>query len=219
MPGVSSPTGISCATIPDPSSDLTAWTNSFQNIQCYDTLKVNAILKEIDGETHNGGSARVPTIFGMNFQAVSVGQKLIEGSTATGGYTDAQGTPTASLLSEIQFVDDSIGEMISELKDRGHYDSTLIIITAKHGQSPIDPNRYQAVPGKTNNGESPATLIASLLPFSESPANPTGIGSTEDDVSLLWLANSANTQTAVDMIEANASKVGLGQIYYGPALG
>jgi hypothetical protein len=61
-------------------------------------------------------------------------------------------------------------------------------------------------------------LIASLLPFSESPLNPTGIGSTEDDVSLLWLANSANTQTAVNVIEANAAKVGLGQIYYGPAL-
>lgn len=218
LPGVTTPTGISCSTIPDPTSDITAWTNSFQNIQCYDQLKVNAILKEIDGETHDGASARVPTIFGMNFQAVSVGQKLIEAGVATGGYTDAQGTPTASLLEEIKFVDDSIRAMISELKDRGHYDSTLIIITAKHGQSPIDPNRYQAVPGKTNNGESPATLIASLLPFSESPLNPTGIGSTEDDVSLLWLANSANTQTAVNVIEANAAKVGLGQIYYGPAL-
>jgi len=35
----------------------------------------------------------VPTIFGMNFQAVSVGQKLIEGGVK-GGYTDAEGTPT-----------------------------------------------------------------------------------------------------------------------------
>ncbi len=219
LPGVTTPTGISCSTVPDPTADLTAWTNSFQNIQCYDTLKVNAILNEIEGKNHDGGSGKVPTIFGMNFQAVSVGQKLIESSsTQTGGYTDAQGTPTAPLLSEIQFADDSIGEMISELKDRGLYDSTLFIITAKHGQSPIDPNRYQAVPGKTSNGESPATLIASMLPFSESPTNPTGIGSTEDDVSLLWLASGANTQTAVDMIESNASKVMLGQIYYGPSL-
>jgi hypothetical protein len=78
LPGVSTPSGISCATVPDTSADLTAWTNSFKNIECYDTLKVNAILNEIAGKTHNGKSAQTPTIFGMNFQAVSVGQKLIE---------------------------------------------------------------------------------------------------------------------------------------------
>ena len=34
----------------------------------------------------------------MNFQAVSVGQKLIEKQLSlTGGYTDSIGTPTASL--------------------------------------------------------------------------------------------------------------------------
>ena len=48
-------------------------------LQCYDTLKVNAILNEINGKTHNGSAAApVPAVFGMNFQAVSVGQKLIE---------------------------------------------------------------------------------------------------------------------------------------------
>ncbi|MGA8528189.1 MAG: alkaline phosphatase family protein [Acidobacteriaceae bacterium] len=220
LPGVTTPgTGISCASVPDPGSDTTAWTNSFQNIQCYDTLKVNAILNEIEGKTHDGGKARVPTIFGMNFQAVSVGQKLIEASdSTTGGYTDAEGTPTAPLLEEIKFVDAAIGEMIQELKDQGLYDSTLFIVTAKHGQSPIDPHLYQAVPGKNSNGESPANLLASLLPASESPATTGGIGPTEDDVSLLWLANSANTQSAVNTIEANASTVKLGMLFYGPSL-
>ena len=109
------------STIPDPGSDLTAWTNSFQNIECYDELKVNAILNEIDGKNHLGTKkTQVPTIFGMNFQAVSVGQKLIESSNkTTGGYLDAQGTPTPALLSEIEFVDDSIGAFVSELKKQG----------------------------------------------------------------------------------------------------
>ncbi len=220
LPGVTTPSGISCSKIPDSTSDLTAWTNSFQNIQCYDTLKVNAILNEIEGKNHDGKPAKTPTIFGMNFQAVSVGQKLIEKGVATGGYMDAAGTPTPSLLSEIEFVDDAIGEMVTKIKDRGLYEQTLIIITAKHGQSPIDPNRYSAVPGKTNNGESPATLLAGAgyIPLSESPLNPTGIGSTEDDVSLLWLNNASNTLPAVQLIESNASTVGLGQIYYGPTL-
>jgi Type I phosphodiesterase / nucleotide pyrophosphatase len=220
LPGVTTPSGISCSTVPDPGSDTTAWTNSFQNIQCYDTLKVNAILNEIDGKTHDGKSAKTPEIFGMNFQAVSVGQKLIEASNSiTGGYKDAAGTPTPALLGEIQFVDDALGQMLTKIKDRGLFESTLVIITAKHGQSPIDPNRYLPVPGHSGlNGESPANLIANLLPFSESPLNPTGIGPTEDDVSLLWLASSANTLTAVDTLEANAAKAGIGQIYYGSSL-
>jgi arylsulfatase A-like enzyme len=138
---------------------------------------------------------------------------------ATGGYLDAEGTPSASLLSEIQFADESIGEMVSELKSRGLYDSTLIVITAKHGQSPIDPSRYFPIPGHSgNNGESPANLLANLLPYSESPNNPTGIGPTEDDVSLLWLANSSQTKNAVSILEDNAAKAGIGQIYYGRSL-
>ncbi len=218
LPGVMSPTGISCTSVPDGSADLTAWTNSFKNIQCYDTLKVNAILNEIDGKNHLGtGKTTTPTIFGMNFQAVSVGQKLIEGDTK-GGYLDAAGTPTASLLSEIQFADDSIGEMVNKIKDRGMYESTLIIITAKHGQSPIDPNLYQAVPGKTSNGLSPATIISNQLhaamPASEDP-NGSGIGSTEDDISLLWLTSPSFTDSAVSLLESNLKTAGIGQIYYG----
>ncbi len=221
LPGVTTPTGISCAAVRDTGADLTAWTNSFQNIQCYDTLKVDAILHEIDGKNHLGTkNTHVPTIFGMNFQALSVGQKLIEASNSTtGGYLDAAGTPGAALLDEFKFVDASIGAFVSELKAKGLYDSTLIVITAKHGQSPIDPNRYVA---QTRNGTSPATLLsdAGYIPYSESTNNPTGIGPTEDDVSLLWLKNSSETDASVDILENNASASGiaLGQIFYGPAL-
>jgi len=222
LPGVTTPTGISCSTIPDPGANLTAWTNSFQNIQCYDTLKVNAVLNEIKGLTHGGSKAHVPQIFGMNFQAVSVGQKLIESSASlTGGYKDAAGTPTQSLYNEIVFVDDSIGEWVQELKDRGLYESTLVIITAKHGQSPIDPHLYKAVPGKTNSGLSPATIIANDLPAAMPPTenpNGTGVGSTEDDVSLLWLTNPSYTDQAVALLESNLTTFGAGQIYYGPTV-
>ena len=221
LPGVTTPTGISCATVLDPGSDITAWTNSFQNIQCYDTLKVNAILNEIAGKNHLGTHrTEVPTIFGMNFQAVSVAQKLVEKSNGvTGGYLDAAGTPTSALLGEFQFVDASIAAFVSELKTKGLYDSTLIVITSKHGQSPIDSSRY--VP-QLVNGTSPVTLLsnAGFIPFSESTNNPTGIGPTEDDVSLIWLKNSSDTLAAVNILEQNASASGiaLGQIYYGPSL-
>src|SRR5579863_915733 len=221
LPGVKTPDGVDCSSIPDPAADLTAWTNSFTNIKCYDTWKVNAVLNWINGKKHLGGPApQTPTIFGMNFQAVSVGQKYIENGLK-GGYTDAAATPTASLVSDIVFVDDSIGEMVRNLKNRGLLDSTLIIITAKHGQSPIDPNQYKAVPGKTSAGLSPATIISNQLhaamPASEDP-NGTGVGSTEDDVSLLWLTNPSYTDQAVDLLEANRTTWGGGQIFYGASL-
>jgi hypothetical protein len=220
LPGVHTPDGVNCSSIPDSAADLTAWTNSFTNIKCYDTLKVNAVLNWINGKNHLGtASTKTPTIFGMNFQAVSVGEKYIENGLK-GGYLDASGTPTSTLAGEIEFTDDSIGEMVQDLKNRGLLDSTLVIVTAKHGQSPIDPNAYDAVPGKTSNGLSPATLISNQLhvamPPSEDP-NGSGVGSTEDDVSLLWLTNPSYTGAAVSLLEANRAATGIGQIYYGPS--
>lgn len=213
------PENMSCSPIPDP-SQTGAYTDSFENIRCYDTVKVNAILNEINGKDHSGSTRRpVPAILGMNFQAVSVGEKLIEKNVGKGGYLDAAGTPSSFLLQEIEFVDNAIGEMVSQLKKNGLYDDTLIVITAKHGQSPIDPNRFFPIPGHSgNNGQSPANVIASLLPYSESPANPTGIGPTEDDISQLWLADPSTLSEAVNTLETNAAQAGIGQIFYGASL-
>jgi hypothetical protein len=217
-----------CTPLPDQTAvaSSNAWTDSFANIRCYDTLKVNGILNQIDGFNHNRShTAPVPEIFGMNFQAVSVGQKLIEKSiSTTGGYLDAMGTPTASLLAQIKFVDASIGAMIKELKKNDLYDSTLIIITAKHGQSPVDSARYTGITASGPVTTSPATILdgAGLLPLSESPSNPTGIGPTEDDVSLLWLADSNQTANAVSLLEkmspATSNVAGVGQIFVGPGI-
>ena len=217
LPGLTTPTGISCSPIPD-QVDTSDYTRGFQNIQCYDTLKVNAILNEIDGKTHNGSAlAPVPALFGMNFQAVSIGQKLIEKSGPTGGYQDAIGTPTNPLLEEIKFVDISIGEMVSHLTSNGLLDSTLIIVTAKHGQSPIDPNRFLPIPGPAgNNGQPPSAILAAANLLPDSEVNQ--IGPTEDDLSLLWLKDSSQTTNAVSMLEANATRAGIGEIYSGPAL-
>jgi len=231
LPGVYAG-AVSCDPLPDQTavSSSDSWTNSFQNIQCYDTLKVNAILNEINGKTHNGsGSAPVPVILGMNFQSVSVGEKLIEKTlnpTVTGGYVDGQGTPTTALLGEIEFVDLSIGKMIAALKAQGLYDSTLIIISAKHGQSPIDPSRYLGISTFTGDPitTSPATMAATIgcIPNSESPLNPTGIGPTEDDVSMLWLGNGCTTERVVELLENQSPAwnniAGIGQIFWGASL-
>ena len=222
LPGVITPEGLSCATVPDP-SQLGSYTDSFKNIQCNDTLKVNAVLNQIDGKTHNGKStAPVPNLLGMNFQAVSVGQKLIEKNVGTGGYLDAYGTPSDLLLGEFKFVDDSIGEMVSHLKSQGLLDSTLILITAKHGQSPIDPVRFLPIPGHSGlNGKSPSSILADLLPDSE----VNQIGATQDDISLLWLADPSQTGTAVARLESqspaqpnSANIAGISEIFAGASM-
>ena len=106
---------VDCTSVPDGSADLTAWTNSFQNIQCYDTLKVNAILNEIEGKSHHGvGRGQDSDDFRNEFSGSKRGAEADRGRARKGGYLDAAGTPTASLLSEIEFVDDAIGEMVNE---------------------------------------------------------------------------------------------------------
>jgi Type I phosphodiesterase / nucleotide pyrophosphatase len=213
LPGLRTSEGAACDTIRDPTANLASWTNSFANIQCYDALKVNALVNQIRGRTHTGAVARVPALFGMNFQAVYIGQSLNEPTVGAGGYQNAAALPSAELLKEIEFVDSSIGEIVNALKDAGLYEHTLLIITAKHGESPIDPTRYVA-----DGTNTPATLLGTAIPYSESPLNPAGIGATEDDVSVLWLKKGASVTAAVELLETNATAAGLGEIYYGPTL-
>jgi Type I phosphodiesterase / nucleotide pyrophosphatase len=214
LPGIKTASGVDCTTANLNSGD---WTGDFDNIKCYDQLKVNAVLNWIDGKTHlgTGTAPAVPEIFGMNFQAVSVGQKLIENGVK-GGYMDAAGTPTPSMLGEFKFVDGAIGQFVSGLKKNHLLDSTTIIITAKHGQSPIDTHRFFPIPGPSGaNGTPPSGILGSaFLPDSELNQ----VGPTEDDVSLLWLKPGVSTTDAVALLEQNASAAAIGQILYGPSL-
>ncbi len=129
LPGVKTSEGASCASIRD-TAEESSWAGSFKNIQCYDALRVNALLNQIAGKTHNGAAAQVPAVFGMNFQAVYTGRICLRaGRWPQGGYQNAAALPSEELLKEIEFVDASIGDIVNALKDAGIYDDTLIIIT------------------------------------------------------------------------------------------
>ncbi|MBV8208990.1 MAG: alkaline phosphatase family protein [Burkholderiaceae bacterium] len=183
------------------------WTTSFANIMCYDSLHVQAVLNQIDGYTHDRSShVGVPGLFGTNFQAVSVGEKLKTDpvSGISGGYTDVLGTPSAGLSSELDFVDQSLGKMVSELKNQGVYASTLIIIGAKHGQSPIDISKRTGI-----GGNQPATLIGAPEAFDIS-----------DDGSLIWLTDPSLAPTVVSLLSqpANQQTLGIQEIFAGASL-
>jgi hypothetical protein len=245
-PIVTAGTNFNCGSIVASGND---WTTDFQAIQCYDQLKVNAVLNWIKGKNHLGtANTKVPVIFGMNFQAVSVGQKLIQNNNAPfwpvscltpticGGYTDAAGTPTPKLQSEITFVDAAIGQIVEELQDQHLLNSTTIIITAKHGQSPIDPARFFPIPGHgtLDHGTSPANILNQTMPPFVSDievSKVSGPGPTEDDISQIWLVPGnttltlAQTMAAVNaleeeekVLEAKGQTAGIGQIFYGPSL-
>lgn len=127
---------------------------------------------------------------------------------------DAQGTPTPSMQGEIEF--DAIGQFVDAGKQEHALQDTTIIITAKHGQSPIDPDRFEPIPGHARtNGSAPSTILgAAYLPDSEINQ----IGAPEVDVSLLWLKPGASTRSAVALQESNAKAAAIGQIFYGASL-
>jgi len=198
--------GCSPVNFPDPTAD-DGWTTSFANIQCYDSLHVQAVLNQIDGYTHDRSRwVGVPALFGTNFQAVSVGEKLASDPVtgATGGYTDVLGTPGPGLAGELDFVDRSLGSMVEELRRQELSDSTLIIVAAKHGQSPVDVSKRRGI-----GGGQPATLIGAPEAFDIS-----------DDGSLIWLTDPSLTPSVVSLLSTPASQqtLGIQEIFAGPSL-
>jgi hypothetical protein len=173
-------------------------TNSFAKTMAYDDMKVAAILHEIDGFDHTGTTADgVPTIFGMNFQAVSVGQKLdlTPLGGARGGYLDASGTPSAPLEDALKHTDASIGQMVSALRERGLLESTLIIVTAKHGNSPVDPATLRRIDPAGISGVV-NSVKPGLLALLSADTGP-----------LIWLSDQTLTQQVVERLKATDSAI------------
>lgn len=201
-----------------------------------DEKKVKAIINEIHGLRHDGKPGLgIPTVFGMNFQAVSVGQKLAKDNSdgsctddtgslngQPGGYKDGAGTPTDVLAYALQQTDEALGDMIQALKSQNIYDSTLFIVTSKHGQSPINP-------AKVNKPGHFADLVAGLK---DSTTNPGGIaigvaaacstGSCgfvqDDDIALIWLKDQSQTSDAAAYLNENAEALFIDEVLAGNEL-
>jgi len=167
----------------------------------YDDLKVQAILNEINGLNSRGTTqTQVPNLFGMNFQAVSVGQKVLSGGIA------ADGTPSTDLEAALKHTDQSIGEIVNALKQNNLFDSTLIVLTAKHGQN---PRIGSATLVKDD------TLTNALEGFGIQVAQ-----ATQDDVALLWLKDPNQTQEAADVLNLlkQDNNPGIDTVFYGNSL-
>jgi arylsulfatase A-like enzyme len=181
---------------------VTDYTTCLPTVEAYDDTKVQALLNQIDGKTSDGAFPQaVPTVFGMNFQAVSVGQKL-----TPCGYADASGTPTACLADALAHTDASLGKLVAELEAKNLLASTLVIITAKHGQSPIDKSQVAMEIAALGNVTDPAGIISAADPGYSEGAPASG-HLMADDVGIVWLQSGANVAAVVTQLQNNAAAI------------
>lgn len=170
--------------------------------EAYDDLKVNAILNEIAGRASHASPdithPQVPNLFGMNFQAVSVAEKFYLGgiNLLPNGQ---QGAPSAPLQAAIQHTDASIGRIVSALKAANLWNSTMMVVLAKHGQAPRVGH---------------AGLMAdNTLPNLLGNAGAPIAFAVQDDVSLLYLKDQSKTASAVTTL-LNFKSTGTIDVYF-----
>jgi arylsulfatase A-like enzyme len=128
-----------------------------------------------------------------------VAQKLpFNGSSDIGGYGPGGTGFTPQLAGALDYVDAAVGRFVAELAHRHLLGSTEIILTAKHGQSPIDPTQHLRV--------DPATLPGVL-------GGGIDIAQyTKDDVALLWLADQSQAAAAAAALRADRNGADTGHI-------
>ncbi|HEV3112392.1 MAG TPA: alkaline phosphatase family protein [Candidatus Binataceae bacterium] len=189
---------------PEISADAGGGKNYQSNValtQKYDEIKVGATLNQIAGKDHTGQHVvGVPAIFGMNFQVVNTGQKK-----SPGGYRDSAGTPAPELAGAFRFVDQSLGRMVDALAARHLLNSTLIIVTAKHGNAPIDPLEFRRV------SPTPSDIVEK--------AGNSGFA-RQLGIAVLWLRHQDRTQEILSKFENPEARAALmiSKIYSGPSL-
>lgn len=167
------------------------WSTDNALTQEYDSFKVDAVLNEIAGKDHSGRHrVGVPAIFGMNFQTVSTAQKLPTSDGLQGGYT-ASGTPGLLLQRALRYVDEEVGAMTRAIARHGLSRSTTIILSAKHGQSPIPPQQLRRV----DDGAIIAALDAAWT-AKHPGAKDLVTFSVDDDEMLLWLSDRSSAASA-----------------------
>ncbi|KGI77543.1 alkaline phosphatase family protein [Oleiagrimonas soli] len=180
--------------------DTDVITASIAATETYDTGKMQATIHELEGFRHDGRTrAPVPTLLGLNLQSVNVAQKLA-------GYQNAEGMPSPSLDAALSHVDSLIGELQDTLKQRHLASSTLVIVTAKHGNGPIDPAQIRHVDMKR---------LRAVIDDA-APNEPAQL--TTDQVALVWLHDQRNTGTVARTLLADRRTLGIERVLWGRRL-
>jgi hypothetical protein len=179
------------------------WTGNNDATIQYDSYKAQAVINEIDGYDHSRTSkVGVPAIFGMNFQTVSTAEKLptLNGQPGTlaGGYLPGTRTPGPLLSRALDYINTKLTTMAHELQKQGLTQSTAVILSAKHGQSPQNPNTLTRI----NDGPIIDAINAGWKQLHPSAtrnliaADPgDSAAGSRDDAFPLWLTDRSATAT------------------------
>jgi arylsulfatase A-like enzyme len=155
------------------------------------------VINEINGYDHSGTTkVGTPAIFGMNFQTVSTAEKLPSSNGLTGGYL-ADGTPGPLLQRALEYIDAKVGDMTRALSQQQLTRNTVIVLSAKHGQSPTDPAALTRIPdGPILDGLDTAWQNA------HPGSGPLVAFAIDDDGMLVWLndRSAAATSFATDYL-------------------
>ena len=177
------------------------WTKDNLNTQFYDTLKVQAVINWAKGGNHDGSpnAKGEPAIFGMNIESVSTAQKLNfshyandGGVKGLGGYTSAGTVAGPVVAGALDFIDAQLARIVAAINPR----DTLIVISAKHGQSPVDRTQLRLI----DDGEITGALNAAWATAHPSSTTALVSFSISDDAMLLWLSD--RSETATDFAKA-----------------
>ena len=197
------------------------FTSTPTQTKVFDHIHTSILINQIDGLDSTGvvsaamggttvsNKIPVPTIFGTNFQTLSVSQKAL--NVNGGGYKDASFTPNALTADAIKYLDGEIGLIKTELTNKGLLSTTLFIVSAKHGQTPTDYSKLKKIGDTVASTLTAAALGANSTIGSGSDAttgNVLGTGQfTEDDVAFIWLndQSDANRTAVVAALQANAN--------------
>ena len=170
--------------------------DTYTHTEIFDDLHVRIVLNQIDAKTSTGADAVVPTLFGTDFQTLSVAQKAIHANG--GGYVDAAFTPGPQVAAALHYVDTALGRIVAELQEKHLAATTLVVLTAKHGQSASDHTTL------VKHGDTLTALLRAHGAIGEgSGLAGTGFVQT-DDVGLIWLKDQSRTTEIVALLKANA---------------
>lgn len=160
--------------------------------QQYDTYKVNAVVNEIGGKDHSGHhDVGMPALMGMNFQSVSTAEKLASSQGRPGGYGPDGHVPGPVLASALDFVDAQVGRIVDAIDKAGIAADTTVILSAKHGQSPMAPQTLTRI----DDGPVIDDINAEWA-TGHPETKELILHSVDDDALIMWLADRSPQATA-----------------------
>jgi len=165
-----------------------------------DDKRMRALLNNIGGRDHTGTrQIGIPELMGVTLITVNVSQKIA-------GYRDTDAAPTAGVMQGMDYLDTQMRRITEALRQAGIADSTMIVLTAKHGNSPIDVTKrkilsepeFCALPDQVQKGLTAQCVV--------------------DTVGLIWLKDQSRTAEVAAKLHENEERFGIHKVYWGETL-